>query len=216
MLTVFENLEHCELHYANMGNYTTPLAFSRRLQSLSLTGCLFAKGSTPLADLETNKLSLCKHSRQDIQDCCLSVNNGISELEVVKIGDAEALQVSEMHTVTSLCCDPTYLSAEGFTALFKLPLVRLRLLYPKLGVGTFQEVPKNLVETLELVYTDDVDWVFKPGHVARFVNQFQKLRRLTLFLHPSFEKSTNSIREWARCVTWRSCIELDIVIKFTS
>jgi hypothetical protein len=202
MLTAFENLEHCELHCANMGDYKTPLAFSRRLQSLSLTGCMFAKGSTPLAGLETTKLRLYKHSRRDIQDCCLAVNNGISELEIVIIGDVEARQVSEMHTVTSLCCTTAHLSAEGFAELFKLPLLRkLRLVCPRLGA--FQAIPENqnLVETLELVYNDN-EGVEVQGvevrNVAPFVARFPKLRSLGLFLHPSWKRCQDIINERVR------------------
>lgn len=196
LLTAFANLEQCALYFVNMGNSTAPLAFGHRLDMLYLHGCSFAKNSTPLAGLETRKLYIIKCSRWDMEDCDLSVNNGISELDFINIKDAKARQISTMHSVTSLGLHVAVagFSAAGFMALLTLPLLRRFCLFcARLDADAFQVVPENLVETLALVY-DEVT-ACDPQNVARFVAQFQALRRLELSLHPNWKHLEDVVRE---------------------
>jgi hypothetical protein len=199
--TAFPNLEQCRLYLVNMSNYTTPLAFGHRLDMLYLHGCLFAKNSTPLAGLETRRLII-KCSRWDMEDCDLSVNNGISELDFINIKDADARQVSAMHSVTSLGFHVAVagFSAAGFKALLTLPLLRrLCLFCARLDADAFQVVPENLVETLALVY-DEVT-ACDPQNVARFAAQFQALQRLELALHRNWKHLESVVRERVRALT---------------
>jgi hypothetical protein len=164
MLTAFANLEHCELRFVNLENYLRPLAFARRLQSLTLYSCIFWKSRTPLAGLGTNLLRVSSFSYFDADDCDLSVNDGILELEYVGLTDSEARQISTIHSVTSLRILGANLSAHGFSLLFNLPLLRrLCLMSPKLNAPTFETIPPNAVEVLELIsltgsdfYADEV------------------------------------------------------------
>jgi hypothetical protein len=219
MLTAFENLQHCTLTRVNMAHHENPLAFSHKLQSVRLDGCMCAKSSAPLAGLEATQLRFSRCLFFNIDSCCLSQNNGISELEFVDIDDTQACAVSTMRTVTSLRCSMEDLSAAGLAALFRLPLLRkLQLVRPDLRSDTFKIVPGNIVETLELVYDAMMD--FFPEDVSRFVSQFQHLKRLGLLYHYMDGKHVNanaamSFKEKAQAVKYRLRPELEIQVAFT-
>jgi hypothetical protein len=219
MLTAFENLDHCVLRSVNMAHYEKPLAFSRKLQSVRLEGCLFAMSLAPLTGLETTKLCLSRGLFWKLESCCLSQNNGISEFEFMGLDDAEARAVGTMHTVTSLCCSIENLSAIGLADLLRLPLLRkLRLVRPDLRRKTCKIVPDNIVETLELVYDTTMD--FFPDDVSRFVSQFPNLKRLGLLYHYMQGKHVNvyaavSFKGKAQAVKYRLHPELDIQVTFT-
>lgn len=213
MLAAFANLEHCELRHVNLENHLRPLAFACRLQSLSLYACIFRKSSTPLSGLGTNLLRVTSFSHFDVDDCDLSVNDGILELEYVGLKDSEARQVSAMRSVTSLCIHCVKLSAHGFSLLFTLPLLRrLCLMSAKLNAPTFETIPTNGVEVLELVSMTGSD--FYAEEVVKLVSRFPKLKRLGMCLDSSWKTSAGFLEAKILLLTRSTHPTLLVILTF--
>jgi hypothetical protein len=118
-----------------------------------------------------------------------------------------------MQSLTSLTCTTADLSAAAFRDLVKLPHLRkLRLVRPQLSSPTFESIPENAVEVLELVYNGYT--AFESDQVPRLVSQLANLKHLRLFVPQSWIKCEELLRDWDAFRNIFPSIEISQVVGF--